>query len=47
MILILGLTSPRVLTIGGAFKAGDTIQFYYELGLHPQLKGSVVRKEVS
>jgi len=28
-----GLTSPRVLTIGETFKAGDTIQFYYELGI--------------
>jgi len=40
-----GLTSPRVLTIGETFKAGDTIQFYYELGSQPQLKANVVSKD--
>jgi hypothetical protein len=36
-----GLTCPRRLSIEGAIKAGDTIQFHYELGRQPRLKGEV------
>jgi hypothetical protein len=37
-----GLTYPRQFTSGVPAKAGDTIQFHYELGRQPQLKGEVV-----
>jgi len=36
-----GLTCPRAPSIEGEIKPGDKIQFYYELGSHPQLKGQV------
>lgn len=36
-----GLTCPRILSIERAIKAGDTIQFYYELGQQPRLIGEV------
>ncbi len=39
-----GLTCPRSLSIDDVFKPGDTIQFYYELGSHPRLKGKVLIK---
>jgi hypothetical protein len=36
-----GLTCPRLFTSNAAIQAGDTIQFHYELGRQPQLKGEV------
>ena len=36
-----GLTCPRTLSIAGAIKVGDTIQFHYELGRHPGLRCQV------
>ena len=33
-----GLTCPRILSTESAIKAGDTIQFHYELGAHPRLR---------
>jgi len=38
-----GLTSPKLLSIEDAYKPGDEIQFYYELGSHPKLTGEVCR----
>lgn len=37
-----GLTCPRTLSIEGDFQHGVTIQFYYELSRHPQLRGKVI-----
>jgi hypothetical protein len=36
-----GITYPRALSIEGAIKPGDTIQFHYELGSRPRLNGEV------
>jgi len=36
-----GLTCPRILSIEGLLNAGDAIQFHYELGRQPRLKGEV------
>jgi hypothetical protein len=36
-----GLTCPRTPSIDGAIKPGDAIQFHYELGSRPRLKGQV------
>lgn len=33
-----GLTCPKTLSTERAIKAGDTIQFHYELGAHPRLR---------
>ena len=38
-----GLTCPRVLSIEGAIKAGNTIQFNYELERQPRLKVNCVQ----
>jgi len=37
-----GLTCPRRPVIKGAFAAGDTVRFQYELGIRPGLRGEVV-----
>ena len=36
------LTCPKKLAREGSIKAGDTIQFHYELGAHPQLVNQVM-----
>lgn len=36
-----GLTCPKTLSTISKFKAGDDIQFYYELGQRPQLKAQI------
>ncbi len=36
-----GLTCPRVLSTDKAIKAGQTIQFYYDLGIQPRLRSQV------
>jgi hypothetical protein len=35
-----GLTCPKRLSIEGSIKAGDTIQFHYELGQQPRLRST-------
>jgi hypothetical protein len=36
-----GLTFPRVLSVEGTIRPGDTIEFHYELGREPRLKGEI------
>jgi hypothetical protein len=36
-----GLTGPRPLLTEGGVEPGDVVQFHYELGSHPRLKGEV------
>ncbi len=41
-----GLSCPRLLQIEAVIRAGDSIQFYYELGQHPALKAECLRSSL-